>query len=59
MHDVGIRWVFRKPAVNVISSVDFSPSLFHGLPNDTHPAGKVWRRELGDIKNQGFLIWSA
>ena len=43
----------------MISSVGFSPSLFYSLPNDAHPAGKIWRRELGNIKNHRFLIWSA
>jgi len=58
-HDVGERWVFRNPAGKVNSSVGFSPSLFHSLSDNTHPAGKVWRRELGDIENYRFLISSA
>jgi len=59
VHDIGERWVVRNPAAKVISSVGFPPSLFHSLPDDTHPVGKVWGRELGHIKKYRSLISSA
>ena len=45
--------------MEVISSVGFSASFFHGFPNHAHPAREVWRGKLGDIKHDGFLISSV
>lgn len=45
--------------MKVICSINFSPSLFHSLPDNTHPVGEVWWRELGNIEMDGFLIPSA
>lgn len=59
VHDIGERWMFRNPAVEIISSICFPPSLLYGRPDHAHPARKIWRCKLEDIKHDGLLISSV
>ena len=59
MHNIGERWMFGNPAVEIIGSICFPPSLFHGRPDHAHPARKIWRCKLEDIKHEWLIIFSA
>ena len=60
VHDLGERWVFRNPPVEMVCSICFSASLVHSCPDHTHPPRKIrWREfKLGTIDLYAFFVFS-
>lgn len=59
MYNIGERWMFRNPSVEVKGSIRVSTSLFDGCPDHTHPSGKVGWSKLEDVKHHRLLVRSG